>query len=353
MKFYNAILFILLFGSVSFTALGQKDTTEVEAQKVLVIKNDGATYTGYILTDDAREILIETDQVGKVYIPKHFIKSIAPFDPNKIEENPTDSETVIGAEEDTVSVELVQETRPITSEVEIDKPDSLEFKNYISTKYIQTDNALPLRRGESFLKVMPIGIEAQIPLTKNWSLGAISTFWGMPVALKTKYSFEIDPLNHLSLDLGYGTMAFGSWSGRGIRDGGGTASVTYTFGDRSKNFSAKIGYAFAHQFYEDWIFDEVTGDFVEITAQMDYYHIAYATFGGMLQLTDKTTFVIDAGAALVDWGVFASVGAAMRFGRTPRRQWQLGGSLIMFDGFIIPIPIPHISYTYVFSKRNP
>ena len=337
---------------MSVTALSQEDTTKIEVKKVIVVKNDGATYTGYILTDDAREILIETDQVGKLYIPKHFIKTIAPFVP-KDEEVQTISDPLIDQEEDTASVVLVIEPNPESPEIEIEKPDSLEFKNYISHKYIQSDNALPLRKGESFLKVMPLGVEAQIPLTKNWSVGAISTFWGMPVALKTKFSFQLDPINHLSLDLGYGTMAFGSWADRGIRDGGGTASLTYTYGDRTKNFSVKTGYAFAHEFYEDWIFDEVTGDFIETSAEMDYYHIVYATFGGMLQLTDKTTFVMDAVAAYTDGSVFGSVGGAIRFGRTPRRQWQLGGSLFMFDGAFIPLPIPHISYTYVFSKRNP
>lgn len=332
------ITFILVCFFYTNSSFSQ-DSTETN-KKVLVIKNDGSEYTGYILTDDAREILLKSDQVGKLYIPKHHIKSIEPYDPEKEQK-----------EEETIEEEPKEEDIGSQPNVEIQK-DTNQFKNYISTKNILSDNALPLRRGESFVKIMPLGAEAGIPLTKNWSLGAFSSFWGMPVGLKTKYSFELSEQAHLSLDLGYGTMAFGSWADYNIDDGGGVFSTTLTFGDRTRNFSVKTGYGFFHETWEDWDWDETTQQATQLGEVTETTHVFFANFGGMMQLNDRMTFVFDALGAYVNDSFIVGGGAAARFGKNPKRKWQLGGSLFYAHGGFLPVIFPHISYTFVFSERN-
>jgi hypothetical protein len=48
-----------------------QDTTR---QKVIVIKNDGSTYSGVILSRNEREILIDTETLGRIYIPLYEIR---------------------------------------------------------------------------------------------------------------------------------------------------------------------------------------------------------------------------------------------------------------------------------------
>lgn len=45
----------------------------------LIEKNDGARYSGHIISSDAREVLIRTFDLGDIFIPKHEIKSITEF----------------------------------------------------------------------------------------------------------------------------------------------------------------------------------------------------------------------------------------------------------------------------------
>ena len=71
-------IILILAGNQSLSyAQDTTNTINQNAQKLyLVTKNDGTEYIGFILKQDAREILIVTEDLGEVYIPKHEIKSI-------------------------------------------------------------------------------------------------------------------------------------------------------------------------------------------------------------------------------------------------------------------------------------
>lgn len=147
-------------------------------------------------------------------------------------------------------------------------------------------------------------------------------------------------------------MAFGSLAGYDIDDGGIMPSVTFTMGDRTKNLSIKGGYFLLHEKFPEIIFNPNTGFWEDGEEVLNFYQQGFITVSGMIQLTERTTFVRELVLAAGDIGFIGIGGAVLRFGRSPRRQWQLGGSLWIADGGPIPIPFPHISYTYVFSKRN-
>lgn len=55
-------------------------STSGDTTKYVVIRNNGIEYVGLLLSDDGREVLIMTQTLGKVYIPKSDIKSIKPLD---------------------------------------------------------------------------------------------------------------------------------------------------------------------------------------------------------------------------------------------------------------------------------
>jgi hypothetical protein len=66
-KFSLLLITILLIVVSSLNTFGQSDTTKV---KHVIIKHNGNEYIGVILSDDGREVLIETEKMGKVYKEK-------------------------------------------------------------------------------------------------------------------------------------------------------------------------------------------------------------------------------------------------------------------------------------------
>ena len=55
--------------------------TAIDTAYRLIEKNDGIKYIAKILSDDARELLIETETIGKIYIYKSEIKRISVINP--------------------------------------------------------------------------------------------------------------------------------------------------------------------------------------------------------------------------------------------------------------------------------
>ena len=69
---------ILLFLILSFVSMAnaQVSKTEGDTLKYLIVRNNGVEYVGQILSDDGRELLLLTPQLGKIYIPKSEVKSV-------------------------------------------------------------------------------------------------------------------------------------------------------------------------------------------------------------------------------------------------------------------------------------
>jgi hypothetical protein len=65
-----AVLALMLSITVAGGAQNAADTASVQHK---VIKQNGIAFVGKILSQDAREILMETKEIGLVYIPKHEV----------------------------------------------------------------------------------------------------------------------------------------------------------------------------------------------------------------------------------------------------------------------------------------
>ena len=78
MKYY---LFLLIILCLSICAKSQSDSTSVSIEdstnnRYLVRLHNGADYIGPIISDDAREILINSEEIGLLYITKMEIREI-------------------------------------------------------------------------------------------------------------------------------------------------------------------------------------------------------------------------------------------------------------------------------------
>ena len=81
MKGIILFLFTIAFSLCShINAQFAKGDSLISKKLFLIIKNDGGEYIGEIISDDGREILVITKQIGKLYINKSEISSITKVD---------------------------------------------------------------------------------------------------------------------------------------------------------------------------------------------------------------------------------------------------------------------------------
>lgn len=214
------ILFILavIFTFGTSASLAQTDSSStVDSTFYLIKKTDGGEFYGFILSDDGREILLKTVNIGKIYISKSDIESITVIKTEKINADGT------------VKYENFRATGPFT------------------TRYYFTTNALPIEKGENYAMIHLYGPEVHFAINDNFSLGVMSTWIASPIALAAKYSFDSETDVHFSL----GTIVGSSGYLLNAQAFGGLHWATVTKGDREKNISLSAGVAYA-RLGENW-----------------------------------------------------------------------------------------------------
>lgn len=198
-------LALCFFGSQSVFAQAPNTTTPTtDTTKYLVIKNDGIEYVGLILSDDGREVLIQTQSLGKVFIPKSDIKSIRPLD-------------------------LAEDV----------KKGEFNSAGVFTTRYQFTTNCFPIKKGENYAMVNLYGPEVHFAVHKDFSIGVMSTWIGSPLALALKYTRgTANPKVNYGAGALIGTSGYLN-SGRGF---GGLYWGMITYGDRRTNVTLSVGY---------------------------------------------------------------------------------------------------------------
>ena len=170
-----------------------QDTTQ---QKVIVIKNDGSTYSGIILSRNERELLIETETLGRIYIPLHEISGIKPF------------------KETTKNSEL------------------------FATRYFLTTNGLSLAKGDRYYMLSFYGPEVHFGVSNHVSLGIMTSWVAMPIIGSFKLSFEAVENFHVGVGMLAGTLSWAEMSSGGILPYG-----CITIGNYTNNLTLSGGYA--------------------------------------------------------------------------------------------------------------
>ena len=160
MKFFRYIFVIIIFlFSANTTLKAQEDSTSTYSSKkpYHVVLKDGSSYTGFIIKDDSREILLKTTTIGDIYIRKTDIAKIT----------------------------------------EVDNIGKMNSGNYFGdeiyyTRYLFTANALSMQKGDAN-GFMPYGlfVHSQFGVTDKIGLGIGTSFWGNPLTVSAKGSFEL------------------------------------------------------------------------------------------------------------------------------------------------------------------
>ena len=198
-------LALYFFGSQSvFAQIPSKTVPATDTTKYLLVKNDGNEYIGLILSDDGREVLIQTTTLGKVFIPKSDIKSIRPLD-------------------------LAEDV----------KKGEFNSAGVFTTRYQFTTNCFPIKKGENYAMVNLYGPEVHFAVHKDFSVGVMSTWIGSPLALALKYTRGTpNPKINYGVGALIGTSGYLN-SGRGF---GGLYWGMITYGDRRTNATLSVGF---------------------------------------------------------------------------------------------------------------
>lgn len=182
-----------------------KQILKSKYQSVITL-SDGSEIIGHILSDDGKEVVVETEKLGKVYLEKKEIKDIV----RKVEQ-----EDIYFGEH--------QSEGPFT------------------TRYAFSNNALPIKKGENYAMINLYGPEAHFAVTDHLNIGIMSTWIGSPIAIAAKYTFKSKESN---LNFSIGTLTGSSGYIRSFAGFGSLNWASMTLGDRKNNFTLSAGYGF-------------------------------------------------------------------------------------------------------------
>jgi len=263
-------LLILFFGIQSINAQVSQ-STEKDTNTYVVIRNNGIELIGKILSDDGREVLIETEALGKIYIPKSEIKSIKKVDLTK---------DIINGE--------------------------YRSRGPFTTRYQFTTNSFPIEKGENYAVVNLYGPEVQFSITNRFSIGVLSTWIASPIAIALKYTF---PTSNEKLNFGVGTILGSSGYFNQARSFGGLHWGMVTYGDRMNNVTLSLGYSYLRSGVNigNTLYKPGTYAAVE-----DPFNPGYYTFAN-LPVLNSNKYVPRFGAPIIGLGGIASVGKKASF----------------------------------------
>lgn len=193
------------------------DSSNVSWDWYSIIKQNGTEYVGQILSDDGKEILIYTRELGKIYLSKSELKSITKID------NPRD---IVNGE--------------------------YRSAGPFSTRYYFTTNAFPVKKGENYALIHLWGPEVHFSVSDNLNIGVMTTWTASPFTVAAKYSLKTKiPTLNFSLGSIVGTSGYLN-SFRGF---GGLYYGNITYGTRLSNVSFSAGFShfqfgLNNQFYD-------------------------------------------------------------------------------------------------------
>jgi hypothetical protein len=258
------LLTLILFG-FSEQSYSQETNDSTKNELKLITKHDGTQYVGTVLKDDGREVLIDTKELGKIYIPKSDIKSIK-----------TISEADVADVVDAASG-IYDPAGPIT------------------TRYYFTNNALPTKKGDSYAMIHLYGPEVHFGLGKGFSMGVMTTWGASPFILAMKQSTKT---KNEKLNFSLGTMFGSSGYFNQFRGWGGMHWGTMTYGSRKTNFSVSGGFLYIQPGFKSF-FGSSVNKLDEGVYTYDEYNTALSSTSGYTSPLYSTPIFSIAGIAKI------------------------------------------------------
>jgi hypothetical protein len=305
------ILFLIVFFFSIISIFGQNNQDTLREKGIYIItKNDGVTYVGEIVYDNAREVFIKTKKTGDLIIPKYEIKSIIK-----------------------------------ASESEINEEGELEQSEVFATRYFITTNAIPINKGDSYILWNLYGPDFQFGIGKNVGIGVMSTWVGMPIIGTLKYSFSKNEKLHYGFGLlaGTGSWALPEW-GMALPFG------MLTLGNRKSNINFSAGYgAIIESGKSDGRFLFSVAGFSKVGKKISIVLDSFIMPAGNYFNEQETNYNPSTGfneTIIVRKRKegFALIIPGIRWQLEPNKAFQFGFAGLIVNGEAVPAPIPMIQW---------
>lgn len=271
--------FFLLLLCLNAALMAQQQTL-LPDYKYQVVLQDGTRHIGYVISDDAREIVLKTDTLGEIVIPKYLVKSI----------------TLYVATEKTSNEEM------------------------FATRYFFTTNGLPIEKGDSYIQWTLFGPDTHFGISNDISFGVLTSWIGIPVIASIKKSHQVD---------GDYSFALGSLFGTNIWNPGTFfmalpyASVTRGNAGRNISFSAGFGY---------------------VSLENEQQSQFLFSIGGLRTYSRTGTFVFDSMILPFEEEFLVILIPGFRFQTRENTAWQFGLPGIYVSGESNPVGFPMVSW---------
>jgi len=323
----------LLLATMNSFAQTEQDSSQVIHK---IVKQNGKSLVGIIISQDAREVLLKTENVGLVYIPKHEIEKIS----------------------------------------EINESNEIVTGGLFATRYFLTTNGFSIDKGDNYVQWNLFGPDFQFGVADNFTLGIMTSWMGLPIVGTAKYSGKI-------ADKLYGGLGFlggtGSWA---YPDYGLLLPFGFiSAGDRENNINFTTGYSalFYPRQFSDITINQTPTDYSTNSYNYNYTSTNEAegrllfSVAGMFRINNKYSFVFDSFFMLagkdysreelvVNYDPVANKDTysirtvtretnallvlvpGIRFQASPSSSLQFGFTGVHFDGEFLPVPIPMIQW---------
>lgn len=270
MKLNLLPLFLLL--ALTFINVDLQAQTDQDSLKLVhIVMMDGTERTGYIVSDDGRELLLRTESIGDIYLQKNTIKSITPVE--------------------------VSETDTYQGDIRIAGP--------FTTRYQFTTNALPIKKGENYTMIHLYGPEFHAAVSNRLSLGVITTWGASPLLGAVKYTI---PTKNEKLNFGFGALVGTSGYLNSFRGYGGLGWGMVTYGDRLRNITFSAGFAYADMGFKSQRFVQAGTYPVDTIRYYGYPDVSYdyeyrqpgpivapaLSLAGITKIGERSSIFIDA-----------------------------------------------------------
>jgi hypothetical protein len=324
---------IATFLTNSSFAQEQQDTASTIHK---IIKQNGAAFVGKILSQDSREILMESVEIGLVYIPLHEVREIV--------EVPSGTEVLNG--------------------------------DLFATRYFLTTNGFPVKKGDNYVQWNLFGPDFQFGIADHFGVGIMTSWVGMPIIGTAKYSLNLG--KNLSGGLGFlgGT---GSWA---FPEYGLLLPFGFlTLGNKSYNINVSAGYGAIFMERTETVFtiqnipsDYSTNTYTIVDKTINDSEGRFLwSLAGMIRMNSKFSFVFDSffmvkgkdrtrqmlhdnynpNTNMATYSIVTETEKAnplfvlapgLRFQANERSSFQFGFTGLHFDGEFVPVPIPLVQW---------
>mgnify|MGYP006110408883 CR=1 FL=1 len=304
-KIISALIFSISFFLFTATTVNaQSDTTEFVRSKIYVVTTmGGGEFVGTIVSDDSKEVVIKTKDIGEVSIPKYQVKSM-----KELEEG------------------------------QLNKDGEYVGDPLFATRYFFTTNSFPLKKGDNYTSLNLFGPEFHFGVGEKLGIGVMTSWFGIPIIGTAKYNISLGENANLGIGALVGT---GSWASPEF-----FAALpfgTLTFGTRKSNINFSAGYGAVS-----------VGNGTDGTS---LFSVAGAIGNG-----GKVSFVFDSFIVPINRSqstynpntgnyassnykaIFALIIPGVRVQTNDNKAFQIGFAGAYFDGDVIPLPIPMVTW---------